>query len=101
MRSLFALLFAAQLAFAQETPPAPAAQNSAPGSTEIADERYRLLERRLELLESSHRDLERRLEDAQARAESKAAQTPLISFGPTGMVLRTPDGKTTIQTRGL
>ena len=80
-----------------EPPPSPLPE-SAPGASA---ERVQALERRLEQLEQSHRVLENKLAAQQAEAEEQASHTPLVSFGPNGMALRTPDGKTTIQTRGL
>src|SRR6476620_9424311 len=79
------LLLISITALAEEPSPAPQAAAS---STEA--DRIRLLEERIAKLEAMNQ-----------AAEGRIQQTPLISFGPTGMVLRTPDGKTTIQTPGL
>jgi phosphate-selective porin OprO and OprP len=47
------------------------------------------------------KELQERVAKLEAAQAKPAGDVPLISFGPTGMVLKTPDGKTTIQTRGL
>jgi phosphate-selective porin OprO/OprP len=80
------LLLLASTAVAEEPSPSPVLQSAVVQS----DPRVPDLEARIA-----------RLEAAQKQAEARAAETPIISFGPNGMVLRTPDGKSTIQLRGL
>jgi phosphate-selective porin OprO/OprP len=88
------LLFASLPASAEEPSPAPA--SSEPG--------YAALLERLARLEHEQEETRQLLSQMRHQAQQmheQAEQTPLVSFGPNGMALRTPDGKTTIQTRGL
>ncbi len=87
--TLALLLLSAGAASAEEPSPTP------------QTDRVQVLEQRLGELEEAHRQLAHKLEVEQQKNEARATQTPLVSFGPNGMALRTPDGKTTIQTRGL
>ena len=84
MRTALIVMFA-RVALAQQASPPPSPQPMVSGRQLIRELQERVA----------------RLEAAQARAEPRAGEIPLISFGPTGMMLRTPDGKTSIQTRGL
>jgi phosphate-selective porin OprO/OprP len=90
MRS-WLMIFCTTAALAQEASPSPVPVPPKPAAPMLSGrELIRLLTERVAKLEA-----------AQAKAEARANETPIISFGSTGMVLRTPDGKTTIQTRGL
>src|SRR5690348_11518741 len=84
------ILFFTNAALAQEPSPSPQPEPPRQAAQVSGRELIRQLQERVAKLEA-----------AQAKAEARAAETPLISFGSSGMVLKTPDGKTTIQTRGL
>jgi phosphate-selective porin OprO and OprP len=93
---LVGLLVLAIPAGAEEPSPSPSATEK--------DARYEaLLERvaRLESEQAETRALAAQLHQQAKQLSEQASQTPLVTFGPNGMALRTPDGKTTIQTRGL
>jgi len=98
MRLALLLMFA-NVALAEEPSPSPAPPPPPPVAAPPPKPATPMVSGR-ELI----RQLQERvakLEAAQAKTEARANETPIISFGSTGMVLRTPDGKTTIQTRGL
>src|SRR4051794_22423774 len=96
--SLFISLAALPAPARAEEPAPPAPVVAAPVTPSAASQS---VEQRLEDLEQQHRILVRQLELEREKAVEEAKKLPIVSLGPAGFLVRTPNGAFALKLRGL